>query len=96
MTRELLFFQANVISIDTAAAADGAPEVTRIEVSDKRFIEDMELAGSIFFGESVVVVSSTVLDGVDAVVILGTGYLDLRELNDEGAVVVQDTVETDD
>jgi hypothetical protein len=96
MTRELLFFQANVISTDTVAAADGAPEITRIEVSDKRFIEDMELAGSIFFGESVVVVSSTVLDGVDAVVILGTGYLDLRELNDEGAVVVQDTVETDD
>jgi hypothetical protein len=96
MTRELLFFQANVISIDTAAAADGAPEVTRIEVSDERFVEDMELAGPIFFGESVVVVSSTVLDGVDAVVILGTGYLDLRELNDEGVVVVRDTVETDD
>jgi hypothetical protein len=96
MTRELLFFQANVISIDTAAAADGAPEVTRIEVSDERFVEDMELAGPIFFGESVVVVSSTVLDGVDAVAILGTGYLDLRELNDEGVVVVRDTVETDD
>jgi hypothetical protein len=65
-------------------------------VSDERFIEDMELVGPILFGESVVAISSTVLDGVDVVVILGTGYLDLRELNNKGVVVVQDTVETDD
>lgn len=96
MTRELLFFQANVISIDTAAAPDGAPAITRIEVVDERFVEDMELAGPIFFGESVVVVSETVLDGVDAVVILGTGYLDLRVLNEDGVAVVEDTVGSDD
>jgi len=96
LTRQLLFFQANVVSVDTAKAPDGAPAVTRIEVADERFIEDMELAAPIFFGESVVVVSSTVLDGVDAVITLGTGYLDLRELNDEGVVVIEDTVEPDD
>jgi len=96
MTRELLFFQANVISIDTASAPDGAPVITRIEVSDERFVDDMEVAGPIFFGESVVVVSSTVLDGVDAVVILGTGYLDLRVRNDEGVVVVESTVESNE
>ena len=96
ITRGLLFVQANVVSIDTEPAVDGAPEITRIEVSDERFIEDMELVGPILFGESVVVISSTVLDGVDVVVMLGTGYLDLQELNNAGVVVVQDTVETDD
>jgi len=96
ITRELLFVQANVVSIDTAPAADGAPAVTRIEVADERFIDDMEIAGPIFFGESVVVVSSTLLDGVDAVVVLGTGYLDARERNDVGVIVAKDTVESDD
>lgn len=96
ITRELLFVQANVVSIDTAPAVDGAPAVTRIEVADERFIDDMEIAGPILFGESVVVVSSTLLDGVDAVVVLGTGYLDARERNDVGVVVAKDTVESDD
>lgn len=96
MTRELLFVQANVVSIDTAPAADGAPAVTRIEVADERFVDDMEIAGPILFGESVVVVSSTLLDGVDAIVVLGTGYLDARERNDVGVVVAKDTVESND
>ena len=96
MTRQLLFFQSNVISVDTAEAPDGASAVTRIEVADERFKEDMELVGPTFFGESVVVVSSTVIDGVDVVVILGTGYLDLRERNDAGVVVVREGGESDD
>ena len=79
MIGELLFFEANVVSVDTAPTSNGATEVTLIEVADERFVEDMEAAGPVFFGESEVVVSSTVLDGVDAVVTLGTGYLDRRE-----------------
>jgi hypothetical protein len=75
---ELLFFSSNVASVDPAPAAEGAPAVTRIEVSEERFVEELGEFAPLIFGESEVVVAPIVLDGVDAVVKVGTGYLEVQ------------------
>lgn len=75
---ELLFFQANPVSTAIAPAEEGAPSITRIEVADPRFVDDMELLAEPLFGPSEIVVASTVIQGIDVVVELGTGYIDLR------------------
>ena len=72
----MLFFQANVVSVDTEPAAGGADAVTLIEVAEARFIPDMEAIAPVVFGESKVVLASTLIEGIDAVVTLGTDYLD--------------------
>jgi hypothetical protein len=74
MIGELLFVRANVVSVDMMARPDGATAVTRIEVADERFLEDMKLYAPILFGESEVEVATTLIDGVDVVVTAGTGY----------------------
>ena len=71
----MLFFQANVVSVDTEPAPGGAGAETLIEVAEARFIPDMEAIAPVVFGESKVVLASTLIDGIDAVVTLGTDYL---------------------
>ncbi len=75
---ELLFFSANVVSVDPTGAAAGAPSVTRVEVAEERFVDDIRQFAPLIFGEADVVVAETLLDGVDVVVKLGTGYLDVQ------------------
>jgi hypothetical protein len=72
---EMLFFQANVVSVDTQAAAEGAGPITRIEVNDESLVDDMESIAPLVFGESEVVVATSLIEGVDAVVTLGTDYV---------------------
>jgi len=72
----MLFFQANVVSVDTEPAPAGAAAETVIEVAEARFIPDMEAIAPVVFGESKVVLATTLIDGIDAVVTLGTDYLD--------------------
>ena len=60
---EMYFFQANVVSVDTQPAAGGAGDVTLIQVAEERFIEDMEAIAPIVFGESEVVLASTLIEG---------------------------------
>ncbi len=102
---EMLFFQANVVSVDTQAAADGAGSVTRIEVNDESLIDDMESIAPVVFGESEVVVATALIEGVDAVVTLGTDYVTTkRERPSEASTTVPsdpttvpgDTVEQND
>lgn len=83
---ELLFFQGNIVSIDATPAEAGAATVTRIEVADERFVDDMREFAPLMFGESEVTVAPIVLDGVDAVVHLGTGYIDLKVAEAAGTV----------
>ena len=75
---EILFFQGNVVSVDTKPAGEGAAAVTRVEVADPRFVNDLETLAPPAFGESEVVEAGTVIEGVDVVVTLGTGYIDLK------------------
>jgi hypothetical protein len=72
---EMLFFQANVVSIDTQPATDGAAAVTLIQVAEERFVADMEAIAPIVFGESDVVLASTLIEGIDVVITLGTDYI---------------------
>lgn len=76
---ELLFFKANVVSVDPAGAAAGAPEVTRLEVAQEQFIDDLQELAPLVFGDVEVVLAPVVLDGVDVVVKLGTGYLEQQQ-----------------
>ena len=45
-------------------------------MAEARFIPDMEAIAPIVFGETKVVLATTLIDGIDAVVTLGTDYLD--------------------
>jgi hypothetical protein len=85
----LLFVAANVVSVDATQDPDGAPVVTRIEVADPGIIDAMNELGMVMFGEFDVVVAEQLIDGVDVVVRLGTGYLESQpapaEQDDEQA-----------
>ena len=75
---ELLFFSANVVSVDTAPAPGGARDVGRIEVADDRFMPDMVTLTPLVFGDSEVVLADERVDGVDVVLTLGMDYIDLK------------------
>ena len=94
---QLLFLQGNVVSVDTSPT--GAAEVNVIEVADSRWLEDTQAAAELLFGPSDVSVATTVIEGVDVEVVLGTAYLDrLGGSADEGAdgTVPDDTVAADE
>ena len=74
----LFFLQANVASVDATPNPDGAPGVTRIEVASADFIETMEELGPQLFGEVEVLLADQLIDGIDVVVRVGTGYLDAQ------------------
>ncbi len=76
---ELLFFQANPVSTDIAPATEGAPSITRVEVADPRFVDDLEEFAPVAFGESEVVVAPRVIEGVDVVVTLGLDYIETKK-----------------
>jgi hypothetical protein len=88
----LLFLQANIVSVDTTAS--GAPDLTIVEVADPRLLEESIRASEILFGPSEVRLATTVLEGVDIVVTLGTPYLEREADSDDGAagLVPDDTV----
>lgn len=93
---ELLFFQSNPVSIDSVPEGEeGAAVVTRVEVAQEQFLSDVEALSALVFGESEVVLADEVIEGVDVVVTLGTGYLDFRAAVDAGEIVV-DLPETDE
>ena len=75
---ELLFSQGNVISVLSQPAPEGADSVTRLEVSDERFVETVRSVAPILFGDVEVVVATRLIDGVDVVATLGTDFLERR------------------
>jgi hypothetical protein len=72
----LLFVQANVVSVVTDG--DGAPEVSRAYVSDASMLDQVEEGWSVLLGEVEVEAADFQIPGVDAVIVLGRSYLDLR------------------
>ena len=77
----LLFVQANVVSVVTGG--DRAPEVSRAYVSDASMLDQVEEGWSLLLGEVEVEAADFEIPGVDAVIVLGMSYLDLRR--DEAA-----------
>jgi hypothetical protein len=94
---ELLFFQANVVSVDLIDTAGGSPTTTHIAVAEVRFLADGKEFAPILFGDSDVVVATELIDGVDIVVTLGTDYL-RREVERDGTTEPEseDPVEPDE
>jgi hypothetical protein len=88
---KLLFLQANIVSVDTTAS--GAPDLTIVEVADPRLLEESIRASEILFGPSEVRLATTIIEGVDIVVTLGTPYLERENGNRDGAagIVPDDT-----
>ena len=84
LVAELLFFQANVVSVDTTPAPEGASTRTEVDVAEERFLADTEDAAPVLYGPSTVEVASTVIEGVDVVVRLGTAYLDRETVGPSG------------
>lgn len=74
---QMLALQNNVVSADTADL--GAPEITLIEVTDPRRLEETRAAAEVLFGQAEVRVADVVLEGVDLQVTLGMTYL-IREM----------------
>lgn len=75
---ELLFAQGNVVSVQTSPSVAGAAEITRLEVADEDFVDAVADVAPLVFGEVDVVVASRLIEGVDVVAVLGTGFLDRR------------------
>lgn len=84
MVARVLFFEANVVSVDTSPAPDGAGTLTEVEVSEERFLADSEAAAEVLYGPSDVKLADVVLDGVDVVVRLGTAFLDRESAGPSG------------
>lgn len=84
MVARVLFFEANVVSVDTTPAPDGAGTLTEVEVADERFLSDSEAAAEVLYGPSEVRVAETVIEGVDVVVRLGTAFLDRENAGPSG------------
>lgn len=76
---ELLFGQANLVAVDLTDAPATVPSVTRIEIADADMEPDVRAVSERFFGEAEIVVATTVIDGVDAVVTLGADFLVQRQ-----------------
>jgi hypothetical protein len=92
MVGELLFESTNIVSVDTQSASGEAAAVTRVEVADERFLANMEQLVPGIFGESELVVATNLVAGVDVVVVLGTGYIDLKRK--QGVTVPPPTTST--
>ncbi len=96
----MLFEQANIVSVNLADNPGAVPAVTRIEIASERFEDDVRAVSERFFGEAEVVVSGTITDGVDAVVILGSDFLvqraNLLEIEREQAASAATSVPDDD
>lgn len=92
MVGELLFESTNIVSVDTQSASSKAVVPTRVEVADDRFLPNMEQLVPGIFGESELVVATDLVAGVDVVVVLGTGYIDLKR--EQGVVVPPPTTST--
>ncbi|MET0143342.1 MAG: hypothetical protein ABW328_00930 [Ilumatobacteraceae bacterium] len=74
---QILFVGGNVLSVDTAATPDDEPGTsTLVEVADETLVAGTEGA-SLLFGDLDVEVGETRIVGIDAVIRLGTRYLDL-------------------
>jgi hypothetical protein len=97
---EMLFKQANIVSVNLADRPASVPDVTRIEIADERIEADVRSVSERFFGDAEVVVAGTLIDGVDAVVILGSDFLeqraDLLEIEREQAAAVEESVNDDE
>ena len=97
---EMLFAQANIVSVNLADTPGSVPEVTRIEIVDERFEADVRDVSERFFGDAEIVVAETITDGVDAVVTLGYDFLDQRadllKLERQRAAAVESSVDEDD
>lgn len=73
----LLFVQANVVSVVTDGATP-APEVSRAFVADPSLLDQVDEGWSVLLGEVEVEAATSRIPGVDAVIVLGRTYLDLR------------------
>ena len=73
---QLLFLQANVVSVDVTPNPEGAPVKSRVEVADEQFVAGLEMSLGSVFGEVELVMSDELIDGVDVVMRIGTGYFD--------------------
>ncbi len=69
----MMFVQASVVSIDSAPT--GAADVTIVEAAQPSGVVQVQASVEALFGPSEVRLAESVIDGVDLVVTLGTGYL---------------------
>ena len=78
---QVLFVGGNVLSVSTAAGP--VPEVTQVEVSDESLLSEVQgLEG--LLGDVEISLAEERIAGIDAVIRLGTSYLDQRAAADGG------------
>lgn len=83
----MMFVQAGVVSIDSAPT--GAADVSVVEAAQESGMAQVESSVDALFGPSEVRLADTVIEGVDLVVTLGTGYL---TRNDPDATSTEETI----
>lgn len=76
---ELIFRQANIAAVDLALTPGAVPETTQLFVSSLEIENEVRATSERFFSDAEVIVSERLIDGVDAVVVLGENFLVQRE-----------------
>ena len=76
---ELIFKQANIVAVDLAATPGAVPETTQLFVSSLEIEDEVRATSERFFSDAEVIVSERLIDGVDAVAVLGENFLVQRE-----------------
>jgi hypothetical protein len=83
----LLFVQANVVSVSTDPEGS-APDVSLALVADPSLLDQVEEGWSLLLGDVEVEAADFQIPGVDAVIVLGRTYLDLRRAEEITGVTV--------
>jgi len=96
---ELIFKQANIVAVDLATTPGAVPETTQLFVSSELIEDEVRATSERFFADAEVIVAERLIDGVDAVVVLGENFLvqreELLEIEREQAAAVEESVEDD-
>lgn len=93
---ELIFKQANIVAVDLTATPGAVPETTQLFVSSLEIEDEVRATSERFFDDAEVIVSDRLIDGVDAVVVLGENFLVQREELLEIERAAADEVESSD
>jgi len=76
---ELIFKQANIVAVDLSETPGAVPETTQLFVSSEEIEDEVRAVSERFFGDAEVIVAERLIDGVDAVVVLGENFLVQRK-----------------
>ena len=97
---ELIFKQANIVAVDLAETPGAVPETTQLLLASELLEDEVRATSERFFADAEAIVADRLIDGVDAVVVLGENFLvqraELLEIEREQAAEAEAAADEDD